>query len=471
MTFTGANGAGAEPPRDAGSLGAALENVIEPIIGTQLVGCVVGVQTPSYTFVRGYGGLTPGDASPGGPSPEGPSPAADTIYEIGSITKAFTGTLLADAVLRGEMSLDDPASKWLPEDAGLEVNDTPVSLRHLATHTSGFGPVPANLKPKDSERPFDGYGVDALLASLASFRPPNAPGSYAYSNYAMGTLGVLLERATGKSYDQLLVERITGPLGMRDTTVVVPEAARDRFAPPHIDARLPGHEWNLGQGMRACGAIRSTAADLLKLAAAASNARQGSAPDESPVHAALALATSPHHEGAPVTVGLGWHRAADGVTWWHNGQTGAYASWLSSSAGAPEVGDLSVVVLSNTANPVVTRLGQEVAKAALGLPTESLVSKPSYAVDEATLAKYRGLYLLAPFSYIEVRPGQDRIYARLTGQGTAAVMPTAEHTFEYSIVPAKLVFDVEEDAEHATSLTLFQNGMELVAPRVGDLAE
>lgn len=454
----GTRDAPAEPIRDAEKLRSVVDGLVEPIIGAELVGCVIGVSTPEIDFVQGYGGVTPG----------GPSPDGKTIYEIGSITKAFTGTLLADAVQRGELDVDDPVNKWLPEDAQTEANEQPVTLRHLATHTSGFGPAPANMRPEDPERPFDGYGTDLLIASLSGYKPPKPPGEYAYSNYAMGTLGLLLERATGQSYENLLNERILTPLAMSDTTLVVSDEDEDRFAPPHIDAVLPGYVWNLGEGMRAAGALRSTADDLLLFAKAVIDARRGQSAADSAVHNALELATTPHHEGGPV-IGLGWHRAQDGITWWHNGQTGAYSSWLSCSPEPMGLGYVNIVVLSNSANPIVSRLGQELAKATLGLPTESLISEPEFVVAEETLAKYRGLYALTPFAYIEVRPGKDRIYARLTGQGTAAVMPTAEHTFKYQIVDAKLVFDLPEGAEHAKSLTLFQNGMELVAPRVGDV--
>src|ERR1022692_1834766 len=94
----------------------------------------------------------------------------DTVFEIGSTTKVFTSTILADMVQRGEVSLDDPVSKYLPAEVKMpQRGGKQITLVDLATHTSGLPRLPSNFKSKDPDNPYADYTVGNLFEFLSSY--------------------------------------------------------------------------------------------------------------------------------------------------------------------------------------------------------------------------------------------------------------------------------------------------------------
>src|SRR5580700_3787583 len=183
----------------------------------QAVGIVVGVIEPNGRRVVAYGNLANGDPR---------TLDGDTIFEIGSISKVFTSLLLADMVNRKEVTLDDPAAKYLPENVTMpERSGKSITLLDLSTHSSGLPRLPSNLKLKDPFNPYAGYSVDDLYQFLSSYTLRRDPGSEVeYSNLGAGLLGHLLAYRAGTDYESLIGTRITRPLSMPDTVL--------RFLPP-----------------------------------------------------------------------------------------------------------------------------------------------------------------------------------------------------------------------------------------------
>lgn len=144
---------------------------------------------------------------------------AESVFEIGSITKTFTGVLLADMVMRGEVSLRDPVSRYLPAHVRMPSwRGHEITLLDLATHRSGLPRMPDNGDPCNPGDGFAGYGVEDLYEFLSDHQLRHAPGEEAeYSNVGFGLLGHLLERASGQSYEDMVAERILKPLGMHMT--------------------------------------------------------------------------------------------------------------------------------------------------------------------------------------------------------------------------------------------------------------
>src|SRR5262249_17975702 len=176
--------------------------------------------------------------------------------------------------------------------------------------------------PTDVFNPYADYTVAQMYAFLNGHKLRRPPGEYEYSNYGMGLLGHVLARHAGTTYEQLLIERIGAPLGMRDTRITLDERRRRRFAAPYNAALQPAKNWDLPT-LPGAGAIRSTCHDLLKFIQA------NLASDEQPLTQALRLAHRTRHTKADgLAIGLGWHIARDGVTRWHNGMTGGYHGWL-----------------------------------------------------------------------------------------------------------------------------------------------
>ncbi|HEX3107684.1 MAG TPA: serine hydrolase, partial [Thermoanaerobaculia bacterium] len=197
LSFVLANaGAGAVlPDKD---IRAILADRID--VQRQGVGIVVGVIDPSGRRTVAYTSTK---------TAEKPVDA-NTVFEIGSVTKVFTSLLLADAVQRGEVALTDPVSKYLPPGVKVpERNGKKITLVDLATHTSGLPRMPTNFHPKDPGNPYADYTVAQLYEFLSSYELTRDPGSqYEYSNLGGGLLGHVLALRAGTDYETLVRKRI-----------------------------------------------------------------------------------------------------------------------------------------------------------------------------------------------------------------------------------------------------------------------
>jgi D-alanyl-D-alanine-carboxypeptidase/D-alanyl-D-alanine-endopeptidase len=251
---------------------------------------------------------------------------ADTVFEIGSITKVFTSLLLADMVLRGEVAMDDPASKFLP--AGVTMPDfegAPITLMDLATYTSSLPRMPSNFAPKDWGNPYIDYTAERLYDYLSNHKLGFKPGKhFEYSNLGFGLLGHILELRAGKSYEELVVSRICAPLGMDDTRITLTDSMKRRLAQGHSAALAPVSNWDY-LAFAGAGAFRSTANDLLKFLQMCLD------PGNMPVAAAQKMTLSERRPRADQReVALGWFVSSQfgDELIWKSGGTGGYAIFI-----------------------------------------------------------------------------------------------------------------------------------------------
>lgn len=193
----------------------------------------------------------------------------DMIFEIGSITKTFTAAILLQLEAEGKLSVDDPVQKYLPENVKMptfEGDDTQVTFKHIASHTSGLPRMPANFKKyeKDPKNPYANYPVEAMYEFINSYKMTRKPGeTYEYSNFAMGFLGNILVKIDGKeSYEEMIQERIFRPLGMTSSTVELSKVDKTMLAKPHNSGKEVKN-WDL-PSFAGAGAIKSNAHDMLK---------------------------------------------------------------------------------------------------------------------------------------------------------------------------------------------------------------
>ncbi|GAB2722028.1 serine hydrolase domain-containing protein [Kitasatospora kifunensis] len=189
---------------------------------------------------------------------------ADSRFEIGSITKTFTALLLAEMVARGEVGYDDPIDRYLPAGSAPGYpKERPITLLHLATHTSGLPRLPVGLLPSATPhwftRPCATFSAAHLLRSLARTPVRGTPGTQVrYSSLGCGLLGLLLENAAGARYEDLLESRVCAPLGLLDTSCapggeVGSGYRRGRRIPSFRIPALPG-----------AAGLRSSADDMLR---------------------------------------------------------------------------------------------------------------------------------------------------------------------------------------------------------------
>lgn len=247
----------AEAPRPSAISTAMAHQMLVARIDSQHqgTGIVLGIIDRSGKRVLAYGTMGVGDTRP---------VDGDTVFDLGSITKVFTALVLSEMVQEGELALDDPVQKYLPPDVQLHTHGgKQITLVDLATHTAGLPSHPANLDPSDPRQAL-GYPADLLYEFLSSYVPTRDPGThYQYSSVGYGLLGEALARKAGRSYEDLLKERITRPLGMNDTAIT-PNTAMLARTPIGYDSHLVPVAHDHFQVLGSAGALRSTTNDLLK---------------------------------------------------------------------------------------------------------------------------------------------------------------------------------------------------------------
>jgi CubicO group peptidase (beta-lactamase class C family) len=183
------------------------------------------------------------------------------VFEIGSVTKTFTGLALAQLAVQRKVSLDEPLRPILFPDFADRPHETQITLLDLATHRSGLPSVPDNLVPKDPSNPFSDYDRVALhdfLARHGTAKPPDA------NSMGIGLLGYALAQRAGVPYSQLIGAEITGPLRMNDTVFALSPEQERRLLQGH-GATLEPVDAGFREGGIFAGAIgaKSTAEDLL----------------------------------------------------------------------------------------------------------------------------------------------------------------------------------------------------------------
>lgn len=256
------------------------------------------------------------------------------VFEIGSISKVFTSTLLADLVLEEKIKLEDQVEPYL----GFALNQgKEISFQQLATHTAGLPRVPPSLEKVPLDNPYLGFDKAKLKNYLnRKLALNNAPGEVCeYSNLSAALLGYSLEKVSGDSFEELLQQRIFSRYDMQNSTTIR-ENVQDKLMKGLNDKGEEVPNWDM-EAFAGAGAILSTVEDLSKFALAQFDSSNQE----------LNLT---RQEFFPVTedfsMGLGWSliKVESGAIWnWHNGGTGGYTSSMILDTEAKN----GVIVLSN----------------------------------------------------------------------------------------------------------------------------
>ena len=366
-----------------------------------------------------------------------------TVFEIGSVSKVFTSLLLALAVEKGEVKLDDPVAKYLPPEAKVPSRGgRQITLLDLSTHHSGLPRMPDNFTPNDPEDPYADYTAAQMYAFLSHYVLKRDIGvEFEYSNFGAALLGQALARRAGKTYEQLVSERILQPLGMKSSGITLTPDEQARLAAPYKKDLSPAKNWNLGV-FAGAGGIRSDVEDLLRFL----SAEMGLTP--SPL-ASTMQTTQQSHLGAgngPANVGLGWllEPSEGGTVVWHDGGTGGYRSYVAFDPAQRR----GIVVLSNTENDV-----DDIGANLLHPP------KPHTAValQPEVADRYAGRYELAPDFVLTFSREGSRCYLQASGQGKNEVFPESDTDFFLTVVDAQISF-VKGAGGEVTGLILHQHG-------------
>lgn len=317
-----------------------VDSLVRPYIQMQhTAGICVAFIKDGKTTTYSYGEIKKGEKQ---------LPDADkTFFEIGSISKTFTGILLADEVVGGRMSLDDPINKYLPDSIGkMEFKDVPITLKTLSNHSSGFPRLPMNLYKKgdDANNPYQNYDIGRMYSYMKTFKPYREVGvNYDYSNFAVGLLGTIVAQQNQLSYEELLLQKICKPLKLRNTKISLDATDKNNFAQGYDEKGKAATAWDLNM-LAGAGGIRSTTNDMAKYVEA--NMTKASRQ----LQEAINLSQKVTFESGQNIVGLGWHitKRKGNTIYQHSGGTGGFRTFV----GFDKEHQIGVVVLSNSAEEV-----------------------------------------------------------------------------------------------------------------------
>lgn len=346
-----------KPVLDRDLIQALQSGELAPSTGT---GIAIGVIEHGIRKVFSYGTAQP-----------------DSIFEIGSVTKTFTGLILAQMEAQGKVKMVEPVRELLPPGTVTKPAGAEITLLDLATQHSGLPRMPDNFSPADPANPYADYRPANLYQFLSKHGVaiPSQAG-FLYSNLGFGLLGQALAVRAGMSYPELLKQQVCDPLGLSDTTVALSPAQQARFIQGHNGNHDAAHAWDL-DALAGAGAIRSTAADMLTYLEANLHPEKLQSSTKTPAAVTLSDALNRAHQlradAFPGTrIALAW--LFDPITgnYWHNGATGGYSSYVFFNPKA----DYAAVVLVNTTldshGSFADRLGEHVSERLAGKAAISL---------------------------------------------------------------------------------------------------
>ncbi|MGH6865265.1 MAG: D-alanyl-D-alanine-carboxypeptidase/endopeptidase AmpH [Methyloceanibacter sp.] len=225
-------------------------------IDTKVPAVVIGAVRGGEMSVKGFGER----AGPGSPAPDG-----DTVLRIGSITKAFTGLMLAHLTANGTVEMAQPMTQWLPNmGPGVNGDAQRIRLIDLATHAAGF-PREVPHEPGPDDDPFGTITPDTFASWIKKEPLLFAPGSSVlYSNFGFDLLAMALSAAAKKPYPELLQEHVTAPLGMKDTGFTLSDEQQKRFMQGQAPDGTPMPIVPTGPVIVGSGGLYSTPNDLLR---------------------------------------------------------------------------------------------------------------------------------------------------------------------------------------------------------------
>lgn len=378
-----------------------------------------------------------------------------TVYELGSITKVFVAILLADAVQRGEVKLDDPISKHLPKDVVTpKLNGKKITLLDLTTHHSSLPRLPGNLAPKTMDNPYADYTVKQMYEFLGQVKLNKEIGSeYVYSNFGVGLLAHILSLRTKMPFEKLVKTRILGPLGMNDTAIVLTPKLRANLAVGYDSDGKQTTGWDLG-ALAGAGALRSTASDMAKFISANLGLTK------TPLAASLLEAQTMRRTGERATqkIGLGW--LADPLAGrqliFHGGGTGGFVTLV-----ALDKEKKTGVFVATNSTAKSDDIGVHILENSF--PLKQI--KQSVVFSQEILEKYVGEYQLAPtFSIVVTHEGRQ-LFLQATGQPRVELFGEKEGEFFLKVVEARIVF-TKDDTGKIGGLILKQGGVDMPGRKI-----
>ncbi len=334
---------------DRGNLEAELDAEVKKASSKFLsYGVGVGVYKDGKFFIKGYGALSNDNTSP---------PNSATIFQIGSVSKLFTAATLQVLCDEGTLHMDATLKDVMGDAFMLSPAAQQVTLRQLATHTSGFPKVPKALlakvikitgKKDVLKNPYIHLELNDVFDYLRTTEGMRKPGRFDYSNFGMGLLGHVMEIVAKKELESLVAEKLLSHLDMHNTAIALTPSMEQHLAQGHTARNQPNPMWTFG-ALAGAGGFNSNISDMLKFI-------QANIDGNSPITHSLKKMHEKQFDGH---TGIGWMQpmfldrfVGNRCVIWHSGLVGGYASYISVDAKTKT----GLVVLTNKSVDV-TMLG------------------------------------------------------------------------------------------------------------------
>ena len=376
----------------------------------------------------------------------------DTIFELCSITKVFTGLLLAQMAECGEIDIDDFIKDFLPEQVKVPSRHSRnITFRHLATHTSGLPRMPDNLSQD--------YTVEQMYEFLSNYTLTREIGAeFEYSNLGFGLLGHLLSRKAGVPYEKLIIDRICKPLEMNHTRIRFSQKLKKQLVMGYNYDGQAVERWALPKTLLGAGALRSTTKDLLKFLAANMELV------ESSLSQAM-LKTQPDKASSHIRksrTGLGWNIRIreDSQIIWHMGEVEGHSSFI----GFDRNKCVGVVVLSNSGNSAGD-IGFHLLNDKY--PLSDPKKRVTIRLEPEILNKYVGKYKVQDGYFITISREGNRLFSQSPGMPRLEIFPESETKFFLKKIGVQITF-VKDENGNVMELIVHQGKVEVPAKKIED---
>ena len=370
---------------------------------------------------------------------------ANTLFEIGSVSKIFTGLALASMVNDGKIKLNDHVQNYLPEQVKLPSRSGKhITFLSLSNHSSGLPRLPSNMPFSNPLNPYADYTVEMMYEFLNNYKLPRDVGeTHEYSNLGVGLLGHVLALIDNKSYQKMITDRVLKPLNMTNTFVDVPTSKSSTKSDGHNDQLNATQHWQIPT-LAGAGALNSTVTDMAHFLKANMSKEQ--------LREEFTLShKSTGNFGAPDTkIGLGWIilKGRDNPYYMHNGGTGGFSSFIAFEPKRKK----GIVILTNSVFEL-----DEIGHAYINNELDKVELNTPINIATEELNKLNGKFQLVPNFVLTITNDQSQLYVQATGQPKLTLTARSKTEYVNQAVKARIVFEVNEVGE-AKSLTMYQGG-------------
>ena len=368
-----------------------------------------------------------------------------TLYEIGSITKSFTGLLLAKFVVEDSLNLDSPVNEFLPDSIDLtDKKGKQVTLKSLATHSSGLPRLPSNLEVTNQYNPYENYDKNSMYSFLSQHTPRTIGLQFVYSNLGFGLLGDVLSSYKQTPFRSLIRNQVLKPLHLTHTYFEVPSAQKSHMAKGYLGTEeVPLWKFKV---MDAAGGLKTTIGDLQNYG---NHFLESSSFTQIDSVAMKSYFTD--QDGNQY--GLGWFIDQDGTVF-HGGGTGGFRTFIAIDT----KNDRVISVMSNSGSSAI----EDLAKYLINPKAYPLhIDKEEVTITAEQLEPFQGVYIndgLGLNYTIVIK--DNHLHAKLNQQPEFPLYYQGGESFIYKVVKAEVVFEKDEN-NTVVGLLLNQNGQKI----------